>query len=219
MVVVMNFEHHLDGATNITVLTDHQTLKGCLTPSLNERQTHRLISFYPTIFIISLKRSIEPISILDDQTIKLGQRCWYLENLISLTWVFRVCMEGNRISFTCRISMTRDEWMTPPDEKLACGRHMVLPEGHSCYVPQYHSSSQRELTCLNDIWIYHAVLIFYYYYYFLREGLSLPLLFFFLLFGYTITLPRYENESSIWKLWGHYGHGEFELSLVYSRCE
>lgn len=60
MVVVMNFEHHLlDGATNITVLTDHQTLKGCLTPNLNERQTHLLISFHPTIFTFSLKRSID----------------------------------------------------------------------------------------------------------------------------------------------------------------
>lgn len=31
--------------------------------------------------------------------------------------------------------------------------------------------------------------------------------------------PRYENESSIWKLWGHYGHGEFGFGLIYSRCE
>jgi hypothetical protein len=61
MAVVMNFEHHhLDGATNITVLTDHQTPERfCLTPNLNEHQTHRLISFCPTIFKFSLKRSIE----------------------------------------------------------------------------------------------------------------------------------------------------------------
>ena len=59
MAVVMNFEHHhLDGATSITVLTDHQTLKDFVSPNLSEHQTHRLM-FLP--YIISLKRSIEPV--------------------------------------------------------------------------------------------------------------------------------------------------------------
>jgi hypothetical protein len=126
MVVVMNFEHHhLDGATNITVLTDHQTLKGCLTPNLNERQTHRLISFYPTIFTFHWKGALMIHSILGDQTIQSGHKvdawkAWYTTSsepwneLFVLVWKAKGFLSSPALPL--RAPVTKNVWTTSPEE-------------------------------------------------------------------------------------------------------
>ena len=136
MVVVMNFEHHLDGATNITVLTDHQTLKGCLTPNLNEHQTHRLISFYPTTFTFHWKGALMIHSILGDQTIQQGHKvdawkAWYTTSsehwneFFVLVWKAKGFLSSPALPL--RGPMTKNVWTTSPEENLksTCGRRLA----------------------------------------------------------------------------------------------
>ena len=149
MVVVMNFEHHLlDGATNITVLTDHQTLKGCLTPNLNERQLSSVNKFPPYDFHIFIEkehwwsirwRPVGPFN-------RDAWKAWYTTS--SEPWKeFFVLVWNFLPRLPCPSGALGQRMYWWRRQKRTWNRHVAaiwkLPEGRSCFVPQYHSSSRR----------------------------------------------------------------------------